>query len=156
MPLAPNKPVAIHLTSMKTAITLIFLASFSMFGAGNAEKDVLAAVDAWKEAALKGDAVSLGKLYHDGLAYTHSNAMTQDKTVAIASETSPTGVYKGILMRDVSVHVYGDTAIVEYQLDLTHFAGDTAHLHEIMVWLKSSSGWQLLARHATKLPVATR
>jgi ketosteroid isomerase-like protein len=138
---------------MKTAIGAVFLVSFSMFAAGSAEKDVRAAVDAWKEAALKGDAASLAKLYHDDLAYTHSSGMTQNKAVAIASETNPTGVYKGILMRDVSVHVYGDMAIIEYKLDLTHFAGDTAHLHEIMVWLKSSKGWQLLARHATKLPV---
>jgi ketosteroid isomerase-like protein len=140
---------------MKTAIVLMLLVPSSMFGAGSAEKDVLAAVDAWKEAALKGDAVSLGKLYHDDLAYTHSNAMTQNKAVAIASETNPTGVYKGISMRDVSVHVYGDMAIIEYKLDLTHFAGDTAHLHEIMVWLKSSKGWQLLARHATRLALGT-
>jgi ketosteroid isomerase-like protein len=139
---------------MKTAIAFMLL-SFSMFGAGSAEGDVLAAVDAWKQAALQGDAVTLGKLYHDDLAYTHSNAMTQNKAVAIASETSPTGVYKGISMRDVSVHVYGDMAIMEYKLDLTHFAGDTAHLHEVMVWLKSSKGWQLLARHATKLPVGS-
>jgi ketosteroid isomerase-like protein len=136
---------------MKTVLAFLFLASYA-FAAGGADKDVLAAVDAWKQAALKGDATALGRLYHDGLAYTHSNGMTQTKAVAIASETNPTGVYKGIEMRDLEVHVYGDTAIVEYKLDLTHYAGDTAHLHEIMVWLKSPQGWQMLARHATKLP----
>lgn len=138
---------------MKTALALLLFAA-SAFPAANAEKDVLAAVDAWKQAALKGDAASLGKLYHDGLAYTHSNGMTQNKAVAISSECNPTGIYKGIAMRDVDVHVYGDTAILEYKLDLTHYAGDTAHLHEIMVWLKSPQGWQMLARHATKLPQA--
>ncbi|MDP9170054.1 MAG: nuclear transport factor 2 family protein [Acidobacteriota bacterium] len=136
---------------MKTALVLLLLA-MPAFGAGGAEKEVLAAVDAWKQAALKGDAAALGRLYHDDLAYTHSNGMTQAKAVAIASETGPTGVYKGVEMRDVDVHVYGDTAILEYKLDLTHFAGDTAHLHEIMVWLKSGRGWQMVARHATKLP----
>jgi ketosteroid isomerase-like protein len=136
---------------MKTALALMFL-SLPAFAAGSAEKEVLAAVDAWKQAALKGDAAALGKLYHDDLAYTHSNAMTQTKAVAIASEANPTGIYKGIAMRDLDIHVYGDTAILEYKLDLTHFAGDTAHLHEIMVWLKTPQGWQLLARHATKLP----
>ena len=55
-------------------------------------------------------------------------------------------------MRDVELHVYGNTAILEYKLALTHSAGDTAHLHEIMVWLKSPRGWQMLVRHATKLP----
>jgi len=144
----------ISLVSMKIAILAFFLFCSSMLAAGNAEKDVLAAIDAWKEAALKGDATALGRLYHDDLAYTHSNAMTQNKAVAVAAETAPNGIYKGIQMRDVSVHVYGDSAIVEYKLDLTHFAGDTAHLHEIMVWMKSAKGWQMLARHATKLPVA--
>jgi ketosteroid isomerase-like protein len=143
----------IDLVSMKIAIAALLLFCSSIFAAGNAEKDVLAAIDAWKEAALKGDAAALGNLYHDDIAYTHSNAMTQNKAVAIGAETAPNGIYKGVQMRDVSVHVYGDTAIVEYKLDLTHFAGDTAHLHEIMVWMKSAKGWQLLARHATKLPV---
>jgi len=136
---------------MKTALAL-FLTIMPAFAAGGADKEVLAAIDAWKQAALKGDAAALTRLYHDGLAYTHSNGMTQNKAVAIAAETNPTGIYKGVEMRDVEVHVYGDTAIVEYKLDLTHYAGDTAHLHEIMVWLKSPSGWQMLARHATKLP----
>jgi ketosteroid isomerase-like protein len=136
---------------MKTALAILLL-TLPAFAAGNPDKDVLGAIDAWKQAALKGDATALGKLYHDDLAYTHSNAMTQTKAVAIAAETAPTGVYKGIEMREVSVKVYGNTAIVEYKLDLTHFAGDTAHLHEIMVWIKSPQGWQMLARHATKLP----
>jgi ketosteroid isomerase-like protein len=138
------------LTSMKTAIAFLLLVLPAF--AGTPEKEVLAAVDAWKQAALKGDAAALGTLYHDDLAYTHSNAMTQTKAVAIASETSPTGIYKVVEMRDLEIHVYGNTAIPEYKLNLTHFAGDTAHLHEIMVWLKSPLGWQLLARHATKLP----
>ena len=136
---------------MKIALALLLL-TLPAFAAGSSEQEVLAAIDAWKQAALKGDASALGKIYHDGLAYTHSNGMTQTRAVAIGSETAPNGVYKGIAMRDVEVHVYGDTAIVEYKLDLTHFAGDTAHLHEMMVWLKSPRGWQLLARHATKLP----
>jgi ketosteroid isomerase-like protein len=136
---------------MKSALALLLLV-LPVFAAGPAEKEVLATVEAWKQAALKGDAIALGKLYHEDLAYTHSNAMTQNKAVAIAAETKPDGIYKGVEMRDLSVHVYGNTAILEYKLDLTHFAGDTAHLHEIMVWLKSVQGWQLVARHATKLP----
>jgi ketosteroid isomerase-like protein len=136
---------------MKTAVALLLLVLPS-FVSGGDSADVLAAVDAWKQAVLKGDDAALGRLYHNDLAYTHSNGMTQHKVVAIASETSPTGIYKAVEMRSVEIHVYGDTAILEYKLDLTHFAGDTAHLHEIMVWLKSPQGWQLLARHATKLP----
>lgn len=138
---------------MKTLLAVLLL-SLPAWAAAAPEKEVLSAVEAWKQAALKGDAVALGKLFHEGLAYTHSNGMTQTKAQSIAAETSPTGIYKGVEMRDVDVHVYdGHTAVLEYKLDLTHFAGDTAHLHEVMVWLKSPQGWQMLVRHATKLPV---
>ena len=41
-----------------------------------------------------GDAAALGRLYHNDLAYTHSNAMTQTKAAAIAAETKPDGIYK--------------------------------------------------------------
>jgi ketosteroid isomerase-like protein len=139
---------------MKRALAL-FMMVLPVFAAGSAEKEVLAAVDAWKQAALKGDAAGLSKLFHDDLAYTHSNGMTQTKASAVAAESSPTGIYKGVAMRDMVVKVYGNTAVLEYKLDLTHFAGDTAHLHEVMVWMKSAGGWQMLVRHATKLPPAT-
>ena len=138
---------------MKPALALIlFLAP--AFAATPAEKEVLAAVEAWKQAALHGDAPALTKLFHDDLAYTHSNGMTQAKAAAVAAESKPDGIYKGVVMRDVEVRVYGGTAIIEYKLDLTHFAGDVAHLHEVMVWMKSPQGWQMLVRHATKLPPA--
>lgn len=136
---------------MKSLLTLLLFV-LPAFGAGSADKDVLAAIDTWKQAALHGDAAGLNRIYHDGLLYTHSNGMTQNKATAVAAETAANGVYKGVDMRDVDVHVYGDTAIVEYKLDLTHFAGDVAHLHEIMVWVHSPRGWKMLARHATKLP----
>ena len=136
---------------MKSVLAVLMLA-VSAFAAGGAEKDVLAAIETWKQAALKGDAAALAKSYHEGLQYTHSNGATQNKAAAIAAETAANGVYKGVAMRDVEVKVYGDTAIVEYKLDLTHFAGDVAHLHEVMVWMKTAEGWQMLVRHATRLP----
>jgi len=138
---------------MRLLFTLLLFV-LPAFAAGSAEKDVLTAIESWKQAALHGDAAALNRSYHDGLLYTHSNGMTQNKATAVAAETAANGVYKGVDMRDLEVHVYGDTAIVEYKLDLTHFAGDVAHLHEIMVWVKDPQGWRMLARHATKLPVA--
>jgi len=136
---------------MKIVLALLLL-TLPAFSADATEKDVLAALDSWKHAALKGDAAALDKLYHSDLAYTHSNGGTQTKAEAIAAQSSPTGVYKGIEIRDLDVHTYGNTAILKYKLDLTHYAGDTAHLHEVMVWLKSPQGWQMVTRHATRIP----
>jgi hypothetical protein len=48
--------------------------------------------------------------------------------------------HDGVVMRDVVIYVYGNTAILEYKLGLTHFAGDTAQLHEIMVLAEIPSG----------------
>lgn len=136
---------------MKTVLALLFTAVVA-FAADAPEKAVLGAVEAWKQAVLKGDAAALGRIYHEGLAYTHSNGATQTKAETIAAQSSPTGIYKGVEMREVEVRVFGDTAVVRYKLDLTHFAGDTAHLHEVMVWMKTAAGWQMVVRHATRLP----
>ncbi len=55
-----------------------------MFAAGNGEKDVLAAIDAWKEAALKGDAAALGRsLSRRPGAMLRQSAMFDDAAVAM-------------------------------------------------------------------------
>src|SRR4051794_17135261 len=105
---------------MKKLLAVLLL-TLPLFAATGGEKEVLGAVEAWKQAALKGDAAALTKLFHDDLAYTHSNGMTQTKAQAVAAESSPTGIYKGVDMRDIVVRVHGDTALLEYKLDLTHF-----------------------------------
>jgi hypothetical protein len=51
----------LNLTSMKTAVVFLLILAHSAVGAGSAEKDVLAAVEAWKQAALTGHAAALSK-----------------------------------------------------------------------------------------------
>ena len=47
-----------------------------------AEKDVLAAMDAWKQATMKKDAAALDKLLHPDLTYSHSSAANQTKVLS--------------------------------------------------------------------------
>jgi ketosteroid isomerase-like protein len=138
---------------MKTVLTLLLLA-LPAFAADSskADKDILAALDTWKQAMLKGDAATLDKLYHKDLVYTHSTAKVEMKAECIENATKPSGVSKGIEMHDITTHVYGNTAILKGKFDMISAEGVLNHLDVLMVWMKSPQGWQILARQATKIP----
>ena len=138
---------------MKTVLTLLLLA-LPAFAADSskADKDILAALDTWKQAMLKGDAATLDKLYHKDLVYTHSTAKVEMKAECIANATKTGGVSKGIEMHDITTHVYGNTAILKGKFDMISAEGVLNHLDVLMVWMKSPQGWQILARQATKIP----
>jgi ketosteroid isomerase-like protein len=117
-----------------------------------AEKEVTAAMDAWKQAMLKGDAAVLEKLYHPDLTYEHSTAKNESKAEAIAGAAGPGMVLKGLELREITIRVYGNTALVKSKGDFTNAAGVLNHLDTLMVRLKTGSAWQLVARQSTKLP----
>ena len=66
---------------MKTWI-LVLLSTAILSAAGvdsKGEKDVLGAMDAWKQATMKKDRAALDKLLHPDLTYSHSSGKTQTK-----------------------------------------------------------------------------
>ena len=62
---------------------ILFLLSSVVLSAASpdpkAEKEVLAALDAYKQALIKKDAAALAKVLSDDLTYSHSSNMHQDK-----------------------------------------------------------------------------
>jgi ketosteroid isomerase-like protein len=139
---------------MKTAFALLlFIAPvFAAEPASKAEKEVMATVDTWKQAMVKGDAAALGKLYHSDLTYEHSSGKTETKAESIEAATKPGAVAKSIEFKDPTVRVYGNTAIVKSVGDFTGATGTVSHLDVLMVFVKSPQGWQLVARQSTKIP----
>jgi ketosteroid isomerase-like protein len=138
---------------MKTVLALLlFVLPVFAGDSSKAEKEVLAALDTWKQAFLKNDAATLNKLYHPDLAYTHSSAKVQNKAEAIAALNTPEGSVKAIEYRNLSTHVYGSTALIKGFFDITNGNNVLSHLDVLMVWLRSPQGWQLVARQAVKLP----
>jgi ketosteroid isomerase-like protein len=135
---------------MKLALALLLL--FVPVFAADETHEMSGVLDTWKAAMLKGDAATLDKLYHKDLLYTHSSALVENKSAAIAAATKPGNLTKAIDLKDTTTHVYGNTAIVKTKADITNAAGGTVHVDLLMVWLKSPGGWQLVARQATKLP----
>ena len=134
------------------ALLLLVLPAFAA-DVSKDEKDVLAAVASWRTASLKKDAAALDKLYHKDLTYGHSSAAVETKAEAIASITSiPASVKMIIEYRDLTVHIYGSTAVVKGKFDITTKSGVLTHLDALLVWLKTPEGWQLVARESVKLP----
>jgi ketosteroid isomerase-like protein len=118
------------------------------------EKEVLAALDAYKQALIKRDAVALSKVLGDDLTYTHSSNLHQDKAAVLASVKGDT-FPEAIDFKNLKVEVYGNTAVVTGDVDFhNNTAGvvSVAKLYITHVLVKGPHGWQLVARQATRYP----
>lgn len=118
-------------------------------------KEVLAAMDAWKEATIKKDGAALEKILHKDLTYSHSSAALQNKAEVIKAVTTGKATTEAIEFSDTTVRVYGNTALVRGKVDITNNSNGksaTSHLNILHVWLKGPQGWQMVGRQATRLP----
>ena len=72
----------------------------------------------------------------------------------IRSTTTGRATIEGIDFSEVSVRVYGTTALIRANVDFRNsFDGksSTTHLNVLHVWLKGPGGWQLVGRQSTLL-----
>lgn len=121
------------------------------------EKEILATLEAYKQAMMKKDAAALTKILSDDLVYTHSSNQHQDKAAVLASLKGTT-VVEGIDFKSPKVSVYGNTALVKGDVDFRNNAAGTvtvSHLNVLHVLVKGPQGWQLVARQATRYPEPT-
>ena len=122
-----------------------------------AAKEVLAASDALKQAMMKKDAAALQKLLHEDLTYSHSNARLQDKADVVKVTMGNTTI-EAMDFSDVTVRVYGATALIRANVDIRNSTGGkstTSHINVLFVWLKGPGGWQLVGRQATQVSPPT-
>ena len=121
------------------------------------EKEIMAAMDAYKQAMLKRDSAALSKVLRDDLVYTHSSNLHEDKAAVLASLKKST-VTEAIDFKDLKTHVYGNTAVVVGDVDFrnsTNGVAATSKLNVLHVLVKGPQGWQLVARQATRYPEPT-
>ena len=137
---------------MKTLIAILFSAALL---SASPTDDVMAAMNAWKQAMLHRDAAALQKLYHPDITYSHSSGKLENKAEAIEAATNGKNVTEAIEIGDLKTRVYGNTALVRGDITITsnnNGAGpQTLKLNILHVWLKTGSGWQLVARQSTRL-----
>jgi ketosteroid isomerase-like protein len=136
--------------TLALALTLVSITA----AAAPAEKEVLTAMDAWKQAMLNKDKAVFEKVFHPDLAYGHSSGVIENKAQAIQHVVGGTARYVAVNLTDTKVQVHGATAIVtgkaEYQERSKDNKDSTTNLVVLSVWVKGPQGWQMLARQATK------
>jgi len=139
---------------MMKKLILCFACCFLAFAAksgDSAEKDVLAAMDALKQAMIHKDGAALDKLLSSNLTYTHSGGQEQTKADVIQSITSGKSITEALEYTDTTVRIYGKIALVKGKVDLSHSKTNIVHMNILHVWEKTPQGWQLVARQATRL-----
>ena len=118
------------------------------------EKEVLAAMNAWKQAMIIRDRAALEVLYASGLTYTHSNGKQENKAEAIETAVNGKDRIESIDLSDISVSAYGTAALVKARITMRVNSGGsigTLNLDVLHVWIKMSAQWQMVARHALRL-----
>jgi ketosteroid isomerase-like protein len=119
-----------------------------------AEKDVLAALEAWKQACIHKDKAAFDKIYHSDLTYGHSSGLMENKAQAIQHMIESKTAYVGIDFADTAVRVYGNAALVTGKTTIHEKTADgkmvDVNLSVLYTLLKGPQGWQMVARQATR------
>lgn len=111
------------------------------------EAQVRAAHAAFNAAAKAGDAAALGKIFADGLQYSHSNTKLENKAEAIAALVKSKGNFE---VHEQAIHVYGKAATIRAKVTAHNAQGDIP-LTMLQVWVKNGNQWQMMERHTTRI-----
>ncbi|MBM3369612.1 MAG: nuclear transport factor 2 family protein [Betaproteobacteria bacterium] len=115
---------------------------------------VIASVEAFRLAMLKGDGGALEQLCADQMSYGHSAGRIETKAQFIAASTSGKSTWSFINLTEQSVNIVGDSAIARHVLSgetLSDGKTTAIKIGILMVWQRQSGAWRLLARQAYRI-----
>jgi ketosteroid isomerase-like protein len=137
-------------------VTLTFCFGIS-FGQSKikAEHEVREKVEQLRQAMITPDSATLDKLVAENLSYGHSGGKVEDKQSFMSTLLSGQSDFVTIDIKDLSISVSNDVAIVRHQLiaqtnDKDKGPGNV-RLGVMLVWQKQKKNWVLIARQAVKL-----
>ena len=117
------------------------------------EAAVLQAMHALSQACLNASPAEITALTEPALSYSHSDAHIQTRDAFITALLNGQSVFRGIELREVSVQLAGNTALVRHQALYTTFNQGEPGLSDLQVsqvWQRTSGAWRLLLRQARK------
>ena len=85
---------------------------------GQADKEVLEAMNGYKEATIQNDGAVLDKLLSSDLTYVHSGGQLETKSDVIKAITCGKTIVERIDFTGTTVRFYGNTALVKCNVDL--------------------------------------
>ena len=118
-----------------------------------AEKAVIAAMQAWRQAMMKKDGAALTKLYHEDIRYGHSSGLVEDRNTAVNHVVTSKADYAAVDLIDTRVKVQGNMALVNGRVNfkqVTDGKVNDVRLHVLHVWVRTPEGWQMIARQSTR------
>ena len=107
----------------------------------------------WVAAIVQKDEAALRRLLADDFVGTSPSAHHYTKELAIADLSKGTYVVDSMDMDEISVNVYGDTAVAFASQDEKSRYGDvdiSGHYHYTNVWVKKGDRWQAVSSHGTR------
>ncbi len=123
---------------------------------GNVEQQISALSDQEIQAQLKGDTGFYEKSYADDATIVHGNGKVYTKDQDIADLKSGTLKYEALEVRERKMHVFGDTAVVNFWIFFKGvlagqpFSG--AELRRTVVWVKQKDSWKIVLYQVTRIP----
>ena len=118
------------------------------------EQQISALSDQMIQAQLKADTSYFEKHYADDATIVHGHGELSTKAEEIVDLRSGSLKYELNEVRERTIHVYGDTAVVAFLISYTGtvsgkpFRGD---LRRTVVWVKQEGNWQIVAYQVTRL-----
>ena len=133
----------------------VSVAFISMSAVGATADDIDQLDQQWAQAIINGDMRAFDALNANEFFYNRRGGDSFSKAEYIAFLTSGDVKVKKAAREDVSIRIYGDTAVVtgiqhvDVNLKGEDRRVDIRYLH---VWVNGPGGWRLVARQATNLP----
>jgi ketosteroid isomerase-like protein len=138
-------------------VILTVLTAGALFAASNpaAEKEVLAALDTWRNAVMKRDRAAYDKILHPDLTYALSNGAVETKEQQFKHMMESSVTYEAVPVSDTRVHLHGaNIALTPTKMEFHQRSKDgklaIIKMQVLMVWMKTPRGWQLIGRQSTR------
>ena len=142
---------------MSSLLMALVFATVSAYAAPpsdpQAEKEVMAAMETWRQALLKKDGAALARLYHEDIRYGHSSGLVEDKKTAVNHIVTSKADYASVDLLDTKVSVHGNFALVNGRVNyrqVTDGKANDVKLHVLHVWTRTPQGWQMIGRQSTR------
>jgi hypothetical protein len=135
------------------AITVLALTA-SVAADNKAVEQTIAKLErAWVSAIVDKDLGMLDELLAPEFTGTGANGVTFSKGIAIADLKSGSYVVDKMSLDEISVNVFGDTAVAFTSQEEKSRYGDkdfSGHYHFTNVWVKRNGNWQAVASHGSR------
>jgi hypothetical protein len=135
-------------------LLLVITTGNILFAQSKDENDVVTVVESFRKVMIDPDKAILEKLTAAELSYGHSNGKVQSQAEFVDALVSGASDFVTIDLSEQTIKVTGNVAVVRHVLNGTNNDGGKPGVVKIavlMVWVKQSKEWKLLARQAVKI-----